>query len=222
MPMPASHARPVPVRVSRLIPLAALAALVLAGAAARAQEAQSPLASLPYTPSLDPAAMDTSVDPCADLYTYSCGGWQKRNPIPPDRGSWAVYSKTAQENQQFLWGMLQSSAVPSASRTPDQARIGDAFGSCMDTAAIEAAGLAPLQAELKAIEALPDKAAIPAWMGAAHKSGIGGGLLFGYGSGQDLDDSEQVIAWAGAGGLGMPDRDYYLKNHPKSKETRQA
>src|SRR6188474_3611526 len=64
---------------------------------------EAPLSSLPYTPGLDPRAMDTSVDPCVDFYQYSCGGWMKSNPIPPDQATWNVYRKLAQDNQRFLW-----------------------------------------------------------------------------------------------------------------------
>ena len=65
-----------------------------------------PLHELPYTPSLDPAAIDRSVDPCVDFYQFACGGWMKSNPIPADQPRWSVYGKLADENQRFLWGML--------------------------------------------------------------------------------------------------------------------
>src|SRR5215472_1975955 len=63
---------------------------------------ETPLTQLPYTPSLDVTAMDKSSDPCADFYTYSCGGWQKHNPIPPDQARWSVYGKLHNDNQRFL------------------------------------------------------------------------------------------------------------------------
>src|SRR5258708_3318191 len=72
--------------------------------------------ALPYSPSLDLTSMDKSVDPCVDLYTYSCGGWQKKNPIPPDQTSWSVYGKLYQDNLTFLRGMLEQAAQPSSDR----------------------------------------------------------------------------------------------------------
>ncbi len=62
--------------------------------------------ALPYSPSLDVSSMDQSVDPCVDLYRYSCGGWQKKNPTPPDQTSWSVYGKLYQDNLTFLRVML--------------------------------------------------------------------------------------------------------------------
>ena len=77
-----------------------LSLVVLAGPAASAEE--RPLTVLPYTPSLDVSVMDRSVDPCVDFYRFSCGKWLEKNPIPADRPSWGVYSKTAQDNQRFF------------------------------------------------------------------------------------------------------------------------
>ena len=65
--------------------------------------AARPLTAMPYSPSLDVTSMDRSVDPCVDFYKFSCGGWQKNNPIPADQAAWSVYAKLANENQQFLW-----------------------------------------------------------------------------------------------------------------------
>jgi putative endopeptidase len=202
---------------------AALVALMLAAGQtpplAPAQE-KHPLKELPYTPSLDLAAMDKSADPCADFYQYSCGGWMKANPIPADQASWSVYGKLADENQQLLWGILEDAARPAAERTPVQQKIGDFFASCMDEPALEKLGAAPLFAELKQIEALRSKAQVAALLPALHLSTSGKGVMFGFGSDQDFGDATQVIAFLDAGGLGLPDRDYYLKDDAKSKEIR--
>ncbi|HEY5677533.1 MAG TPA: M13 family metallopeptidase N-terminal domain-containing protein, partial [Myxococcales bacterium] len=138
-----------------------------------------PLQELPYTPSLDLAAMDRSADPCADFYQYSCGGWMKANPIPPDQASWSVYGKLADENQQLLWGILEDAARPAPGRTPAQQKIGDFFASCMDEPALEKLGAAPLFAELKAVESLRDKAGVVALLPALHLATSGKGLMFG-------------------------------------------
>ncbi|HET8725678.1 MAG TPA: M13 family metallopeptidase [Anaeromyxobacteraceae bacterium] len=181
-----------------------------------------PFAELPYTPGLDVAAMDRSADPCVDFYAFSCGGWKKRNPIPPDQSSWSVYAKTATENHQFLWGLLEAAAArPDAERTPEERKVGDFFHACMDEATVEAAGLRPVAGDLAAIDALRSKAAIPALVARLHLF-VDGGMLFGFGSAQSFDDSDQVVAWISAGGLGLPDRDYYLKDDPRSKELRKA
>ncbi len=183
--------------------------------------ADRPTTELPYTPGLDPAAMDRSVDPCVDFYAYSCGGWQRKNPIPPDQTSWSVYGKTATENFQFLWGLLETAASrPDAERTPSERKVGDFFHACMDEKAVEAAGAKPIAADLAAIDALKSKADIAKLVARLHLT-VDGGMLFGFGSEQSYENSEDVVAWVTAGGLGLPDRDYYLKDDARSKEIRQ-
>src|SRR5690348_7511252 len=108
----------------------ALLALVSAAALLRAQN--TPLTALPYTPSLETRFMDKSADPCTDFYKYACGNWNKLNPIPPDQARWDVYSKLSNENQRFLWGILEEAAKPNPARTPNEQKIGDFFHSCMD------------------------------------------------------------------------------------------
>src|SRR3984885_6154385 len=136
--------------------------LLVTALAVCAQTPETPLQSLPYSPSLDLTDMDRTANPCVDFYRYSCGGWLKKNPIPQDQASWSVYGKLYEDNQRFLWGILQDAAKPSPSRTPTQAKIGDFFAACMNVEAIDRAGLAPIRAELDAIHALKDKRSIAA------------------------------------------------------------
>ncbi len=200
-----------------------LALVFACAAAASAQDAASPAASLkplaaiPYTPSLDVNSMDRSADPCVDFYQYTCGGWRKNNPIPADQAAWSVYGKLAHENAQFLWGILEQDAKL-ANRTPAQQKIGDYYAACMDAAAIDKLGLTPLQPELDQIAAIGDRKQLAAFLreGAARR----GLYFFGAGSEQDAKDAETVIIRLGAGGLGLPDRDYYTKPDAKSEEIR--
>jgi putative endopeptidase len=179
-----------------------------------------PLTALPYTPSLEQTFMDKSIDPCVDFYKYSCGNWNKINPIPADQASWDVYGKLAYDNQRFLWGILEEASQASGARTAAQQKIGDFFHACMDEPVIQAQGAAPLAAALKEIGALRSLRELAAFVGQQHALGLSG-ALFGFGSDQDFDDSSKVIAFATAGGIGLPDRDYYIKTDPKSVETRQ-
>src|ERR1051326_7738665 len=127
-----------------------LALILFATLAVSAQE--SPLTSLPYTPSLNVPSMDKSADPCVDFYQYSCGGWIASNPIPPDQAAWSVYGKLTNENLRFLWGILDEASKPSPNRTAVQKEIGDYFASCMNEEAIETLGAKPLQPMLKRSE----------------------------------------------------------------------
>jgi len=208
--------------------LAALPFLLMPGGIAIAQQtspeldSDRPLFSLPYTPSLDESAMDRSADPCVDFYAYSCGGWMKKNPIPPDQPAWSVYGKLTNENLRFLWGILEQVGQPSTHRMPNQQKIGDLFASCMDEAAADKLGAAPLKPFLDAIANLKSSKELAPLLAGLHIAieTPGWSTMFGIDSGQDFADSSQVIAIAYAGGLGLPDRDYYLKQDLKSQEIR--
>jgi len=202
---------------------ASITACLLVAAAAWAQQPTPPaqaLSAMPYSPSLDLTSLERSVDPCQDFYRFSCGGWIKNNPIPADQARWSVYSKLANDNQQFLWGILEADAKAS-NRNSTQQKVGDYFAACMDTAAIDKLGAAPLQPTLAAINALSDRKALIAYLGTLNRS-TRGTFFFNSGATQDPGDSNSVIAEISAGGLGLPDRDYYLKSDPKSEETRKA
>ena len=187
--------------------------------------AQATSPALPYSPSLDATSLDRGVDPCVDLYQFSCGGWQKKNPIPADQTGWSVYGKMYEDNLAFLRGMLEEAEKPDAQRNAVTQKIGDFYGACMDESAVEKRGAAPIQGQLEAIAAiksLKDLTPVLARLQFTYfRYSYTSSMLFSAGSNQDPDDSEQVIADVDQGGLGMPDRDYYLKDDAKSKETRE-
>ena len=184
-----------------------------------AQPTQAPEPVLPYSPSLDVGSMDKSIDPCVDFYQYSCGGWQKKNPIPPDQVAWGVYGKLYQDNLQFLRGILEQAGTAKGQRDTVTQEIGDFYSACMDEAAVEKAGLNPLRPELTQIAQLKSARDLAALV-ARLQLDLGGSILFQSGSLQDPDNSEQQIAGMTQGGIGLPDRDYYTKDDAKSKEIR--
>jgi putative endopeptidase len=203
--------------------IASLAAGLFQSVAAQTpstKTAEQPATSFPYTPGLDVNAMDKSADPCADFYQYTCGGWMKNNPIPADQPRWSVYGKLTQDNQRYLWGILDGMAKTTSGRSARQAKVGDYFAACMNEEAVEKLGAEPLKAHLAAIDAMKSTRDLPALLARLQMETASSGLFFGFGSNQDFADSSKVIAFAGAGGLGLPDRDYYLKTEAKSKEIR--
>ena len=167
-------------------------------------------------PVLDVQSMDTNVDPCSDFFAYSCGGWMKKNPIPPDQSSWSVYSKLEDDNKAILREILEGAATPALDRDATKQKIGDYYAACMDEKAINAAAIKPLQPVLDQIQqlrshrAIADIAAVMVYNNA----------LFRFRSDQDFKDSTQVIAEVDQGGIGLPDRDYYLKTDAASVEIR--
>ena len=201
--------------------------LTLANAQISVSSSSAPASepALPYSPGLDVSSMDKSIDPCVDLYHYSCGGWQKKNPIPPDQTSWSVYAKLYQDNLTFLRGMLEQAAQPGQQRNAVTQKIGDFYAACMDESAVEKLGLLPLQPELDAIakvKSAKDLTPLVARLQFTYfRYSYTSSMLFNAGSAQDPDDSEHVIADVDQGGLGMPDRDYYTQADAKSKETRE-
>jgi endothelin-converting enzyme/putative endopeptidase len=202
-----------------LLPMVlAAASLPACFAQATPAAADKPLTAIPYSPSLDLADMDRTADPCVNFYQYVCGGWMKNNPIPADQASWSVYARLTNENRQLLWGILEQDAQLT-NRTPVQQKVGDYYAACMDTDAINGRGLAPLQPELDRIAAIQTREQLAAFLRAgADQRGL---YFLSAGSEQDPKNAGMMIVGIGAGGLGLPDRDYYTKTDAKSQEIRQ-
>lgn len=167
----------------------------------------------------DSSLIDTSVDPCVNFYQYSCKGWLKKNPLPADQVSYGRFTELSEINRAHLRGILETAATPNSSRTPNEQKIGDEYASCMDVAAINAKGLAPFQPELDRISALSSKKQLPTLLAHLHEEGVN--AFFGMGSDQDFADSTKVIGFFVAGGLGLPERDFYTRTDAKSVEQRQ-
>jgi endothelin-converting enzyme/putative endopeptidase len=183
------------------------------------QPTPQPLQAMPYSPSLDVTSLDRAVDPCVDFYKFSCGGWEKNNPIPADQAGWSVYAKLGNENQQFLWGILEDDAK-AQNRTPIQQKVGDYFAACMNTSAIDSLGDKPVQPALAEIDAMKTRADILHALTRLHHQ-YAGSFFFNSGTDQDAVDSDTMIVELEAGGLGLPDRDYYTKTDPKSVKIRE-
>jgi putative endopeptidase len=169
-----------------------------------------------HEPVLDINSMDRSIDPCVDFFAYSCGGWIKNNPIPPDQASWDTYSKMEDENRERLRGILEVAAQPDPNRSAVTQKIGDYYASCMDEKAIEAKGAEPLQPGLEKITGIHSKADLADLAAEMTDDNV----LFRFESIQDYRNANQMVANADQGGLGLPDRDYYTKTDAKSEELR--
>ena len=140
------------------------------------------------------------------------------NPIPPDQARWDRGSELAERNRAILRNILEKASVNDPKRTPVEQKIGDFYGACMDESGIEKLGTQPLKPEFDAINAAPSKSALVGILARLHLLGIN--AMFRFGSSPDLKDSMHMIGDADQGGLGLPDRDYYLKDDPKSVELR--
>jgi putative endopeptidase len=164
--------------------------------------------------------MDRSVAPGTDFFRFANGGWLKANPIPPDRSYWGVDSVLEQDNQFFIRGLVESLGRQDAPAGSEQRKVADFYSSGMDEKAIDAAGLKPLEPEFARIAAI--RTAVDVGDEIAHLQTIGVAAPLSLGQMQDFKDSTQVIAVAAQSGLGLPNRDYYLKPESTFKAARAA
>ena len=216
-------------RSSSIPVVLAAAALALAGPGAlRATpatcppDAPSPADKPGATHGLNPADMNPAVSACQDFNEYANGGWLKANPIPADQSYWGSFTILEETNRANLRKVLEkAAAAPAGANMPtsDERKVGDFWTSCMDEAAIESAGLTPLKPELARIDKIASVADLQAQIARLQAQGVNAGFRFA--SEQDRRKSTEVIAYAGQGGLGLPDRDYYLKDDEDSKTIRE-
>src|ERR1700719_1357703 len=164
------------------------------------------------------ANLDKTCKPCDDFFQFAMGGWMKNNPIPPEYSTWGSFTVLADKNQQALRQILEASEKAEGSAGSNEKKIGDYYASCMDTAAIDAAGTKPIDPQLQRISQMKNIADLQANTARLQQQGFP--VLFRFTSNQDAKDSTQVIAFALQGGLGLPERDYYLRADEKSKKLR--
>lgn len=166
----------------------------------------------------DPSLVDATVNPCENFYQFSCYNWFKRNPLPADQAAYGRFTELFELNRLHLKEILGQASQPDANRTPNEQKIGDEYASCMDTAAINKLGLAPIKPELDRIAALTRPDELPVLL--AHLHTIGVDAFFDFSANQDYANANQVISSYNSGGLGLPERDYYFRTDAKSAEQR--
>jgi putative endopeptidase len=182
--------------------------LCLAATAALAQQA----------PGFDLGALNRNADPCANFYQYACGGWMTGNPLPGDASRWGRFDALQDRNRMLLKDVLEAAAVDRAKRSATDQKIGDFYAACMDEKNLEARGLEAIQRDLNRIAVIQDRKEITEIV--IYMFRTGSFPFFRFGSEPDAKDSTHVIAGMDQGGLGLPDRDYYLKTDEKSVDLR--
>ncbi|MGH7296809.1 MAG: M13 family metallopeptidase [Polyangiaceae bacterium] len=161
--------------------------------------------------------MDTSVDPCQDFFAYTCGGFVKSTAIPADRATWGTTQAIQKETEDFLRTTLEKAAT-NPGGDPALKKIGDYYAACTDEAAVDHAGAAPIKPLLAAVARVRDQKTLTEVVTELHAAGVF--PLFDTGPMQDFKDATQMIAGLDQDGIGLPDRDYYLKDDGNMKEVR--
>ncbi|HEX9614776.1 MAG TPA: M13 family metallopeptidase [Bacteroidota bacterium] len=169
---------------------------------------------------IDPANLDLSVKPCDNFYYYANGTWLENTPIPAAYSSWGSFTELAEKNNEVLREILEEAAGgTNAARGSSGQKVGDFYSTGMDSATIESLGWKPIKGDLMRIDAIKDPEGIQTELAKLHSTGVGG--LFGFFSAIDAKNSTQVIGQLSQGGLGLPDRDYYIDEDEKSKKNRE-
>ncbi len=178
-----------------------------AGAFAQVSEAAS---------GVDGNAIDKSADPCQNFYQYACGNWRKANPVPPQYPRWGRFNELLDRNQEVLRTILEDSAKHQ-DRSPVDAKIGGFYAACIDEQAVNRRGYDPIKPGIEQIRNLKDKTALAPLVARLQNQGVT--VFFSFHSTADPDNSKMTIADIDQGGLGLPDKSYYIG--PKDAKTRE-
>jgi len=210
----------------------AVLSVVVCVAAPWASAAAAPDGGVQLT-RFDVDVVDKQLDPCRDFYQYTCSKWVGANPIPADQAAWGTASKLQIWNETALRETMEQLAKPDPRRSRLEQQVGDYWQACIDEANLDRAGLAPIKAEIDRIQAMKSKAELAKEIANLHKSvpGATGGFneydnhtpaaLFGFGPTQDFADAALVVAAIDQGGMGLPNRDFYLADNAKLKDVRE-
>jgi putative endopeptidase len=207
-----------------------LALAAICGCRADTKPAASAEPAKPATHDIDRASMDTSVAPGDDFFRYANGTWLKTTAIPPDRGSNGIWYTLFDQSQQRTKALLEEAAAGKAAAGSDDRKAGDYFASYMDDATIERRGLAPLRPALDMINAIADRQTLARWIGLSLRADVdplnatnfSTDRLFGVWIAQDLNDPSRHAPYLLQGGLGLPDRDYYIESGTEMERIRSA
>jgi putative endopeptidase len=162
--------------------------------------------------------MDPAADACQDFYAYACGGFEKTATIPSDRSAWGAIQILDKQTEDFLHDTLEKAAA-SPGDDPVLKKLGDYYAACVDEAAIDKAGAKPIQPLLDVVATVRDDKTLTAALSKLHAATVF--PIFDVSQQQDFKDATQVIAFLDQAGLGLPDRDYYLKDDGNLKSVRE-
>ncbi len=163
--------------------------------------------------------LDSTAKPEDDFYQFANGLWLKNNPVPASESRWGSFNEVQDHNNTIIKGLLEeASAKKDNPKGSASQLVGDYYGCIMDSAKRETDGIAPIQAELEMVKGLTKENLAEL---VAHQHQHGMGSLFGFSVQEDLKDNTKYAIYVGQTGFGLPDKEYYFKNDPKSVETRQ-
>lgn len=165
--------------------------------------------------------MDSTILPGQDYYSYANGAWQKNNPIPAEYASWDSFNVLNEKIQNIIHQMLINAAQDTHAKEGSiEQKVGDFYFSGMDETTINKVGITPIKSEFSRIDSINSLDDLQKELVHLHQIGVD--ALFGFGSMQDYKNSNLMIGAAVQGGLGLPERDYYLSDNPKFKKIREA
>lgn len=167
---------------------------------------------------IDRADLDPGVSPTQDFFDHATGGWRKRNPIPGDQARWGTFNVLDDQNTHLLHEILREAQRAEAGTL--ERKLGDFYASGMDESTREKQGLTPIREDLEAVEAIQDRKALQVAIARMHREGLN--AYFNLFASQDDKDSTRMIGVLWQGGLGLPERDYYLREDEDSRKLREA